>query len=118
LKSEPAPVCCFDAFSSREPESTSLENAMKGTSSHRHRYRFMPIEPPEIPPATPGTPTEPPLESPPGSPRPEVPAPVREPGESPRPEELPGKVPEELPVRGPSSPTTPNPAVDGPPATI
>ena len=73
----------------------------------------MPIEPPEIPPATPGNPTEPPQEAPPGNPRPEVPPPVREPGESPRPEELPGKMPDELPVRGPQGPTTPNPATDG-----
>ena len=40
----------------------------------------MPIEPPEIPPATPGQPTEPPPENPPGNPRPEVPPPLREPG--------------------------------------
>ena len=33
----------------------------------------MPIDPPEIPPATPGKPTEPPPEAPPGNPRPEVP---------------------------------------------
>jgi hypothetical protein len=72
----------------------------------------MPIEPPEIPPATPGQPTEPPQESPPGRPRPEVPPPVREPGESPRPEELPGKTPEELPVRGPPGPGTPYPPTD------
>ena len=32
----------------------------------------MPIEPPEIPPATPGHPTVPPPETPPGNPRPEV----------------------------------------------
>jgi hypothetical protein len=55
----------------------------------------MPIEPPEIPPATPGNPTEPPQESPPGNPQPEVPPPMREPGEAPRPEELPGKMPDE-----------------------
>jgi hypothetical protein len=72
----------------------------------------MPIEPPEIPPATPGHPTEPPQEAPPGNPRPEIPVPVREPGESPRPEELPGRMPEELPVRGPPGPSTPNPATD------
>jgi hypothetical protein len=72
----------------------------------------MPIEPPEIPPATPGTPSEPPQESPPGSPRPEVPPPVREPGEPARPEELPGRMPEELPVRGPQGPRTPSPATD------
>ena len=41
----------------------------------------MPIEPPEIPPATPGNPTEPPPESPPGSPNPDIPPPVREPGD-------------------------------------
>ena len=67
----------------------------------------MPIEPPEIPPPSPGNPTEPPQEDPPGSPRPEVPAPIREPGEAPRPEELPGRTPEELPVRGPQGPGTP-----------
>ena len=72
----------------------------------------MPIEPPEIPPATPGQPTEPPREQPPGSPRPEVPPPVIEPGRPPPPEELPGKMPDELPVRGPNGPRTPNPATD------
>ena len=72
----------------------------------------MPIEPPEIPPATPGNPTEPPQEAPPGSPRPEVPPPVRESGEPARPEELPGKTPDEFPVRGPPGPHTPNPATD------
>jgi hypothetical protein len=72
----------------------------------------MPIEPPEILPATPGNPAEPPQESPPGSPRPEVPPPVQEPGEPARPEELPGRVPEELPVRGPQGPRTPPPAAD------
>jgi len=63
----------------------------------------MPIEPPEIPPATPGNPTEPPLETPPGDPRPEVPPPMHEPGEPPQPQELPGSTPDELPVRGPTS---------------
>ena len=53
----------------------------------------MPIEPPEIPPATPGSPSEPPLETPPGNPRPEVPPPVSEPGEPPQPDELPGQTP-------------------------
>ena len=72
----------------------------------------MPIEPPEIPPATPGNPTEPPQEEPPGNPQPEVPPPVQEPGEPARPEELPGRVPEELPVRGPQGPHTPPPAAD------
>jgi hypothetical protein len=32
---------------------------------------------------------------------------VHEPGEPQRPEELPGQTPEELPVRGPQTPTTP-----------
>ena len=72
----------------------------------------MPIDPPEIPPATPGKPTEPPPEAPPGIPRPEVPPPVREPGQPPQPEELPGKTPDELPVRGPNGPRAPNPATD------
>src|SRR5206468_3437986 len=72
----------------------------------------MPIEPPEVPPATPGTPKEPPPGIPPGNPRPEVPVPVREPGAPPRPDELPGKVPDEFPVRGPNGPNTPNPATD------
>ena len=72
----------------------------------------MPIEPPEIPPATPGTPTEPPPGIPPGNPRPEVPAPVHEPGEPPRPEELPGKMPDDLPLRRPNGPTAPPPATD------
>jgi hypothetical protein len=69
-----------------------------------------PIEPPEIPPATPGTPTEPPPGIPPGNPRPEIPPPVHEPGESPRPDELPGRMPDEVPVRGPPGPTAPPPA--------
>jgi len=76
----------------------------------------MGIEPIEDPPIKPGQPTEPPQESPPGSPRPEVPPPLREPGESPQPQELPGKMPDELPIRGPNGPRTPNPATDrGPP---
>jgi hypothetical protein len=72
----------------------------------------MPIEPPEIPPATPGHPTEPPQEAPPGNPRPEIPPPVHEPGAPPQPQELPGKTPDELPLRGPDGPRTPNPATD------
>ena len=75
----------------------------------------MGIEPPEIPPASPGTPSEPPQESPPGNPNPEVPAPMQEPGEPPRPEELPGKIPEEVPVRGPDGPRSPSPATDAGP---
>lgn len=72
----------------------------------------MPIEPPEIPPATPGTPTEPPPEMPPGNPQPDIAPPVREPGEPARPDELPGRRPEEIPSRGPNAPLTPNPATD------
>ncbi|GLR90212.1 hypothetical protein [Bradyrhizobium iriomotense] len=72
----------------------------------------MPIEPPEIPPATPGTPSEPPPEMPPGNPQPDIAPPVREPGESPRPDELPGRRPDEIPPRGPDGPRTPNPATD------
>jgi hypothetical protein len=70
----------------------------------------MPIDPPEEPPIKPGRPAEPPQESPPGSPRPEVPPPMRDPGEPARPEELPGRTPDELPVRGPQGPSTPPPA--------
>lgn len=72
----------------------------------------MATDPLEDPPIKPGQPTEPPLESPPGNPQqPDVPPPMREPGAPPRPEELPGRTPEELPVRGPGGPTTPNPAI-------
>ncbi len=72
----------------------------------------MPIEPPEIPPATPVHPSEPPPESPPGGPKPDIPPPLREPGEPPRPDELPGKGPDESPVRGPNEPRTPFPETD------
>lgn len=71
----------------------------------------MPIEPPEVPPAKPGQPTEPPREEPPGKPRPEVPPPVQEPGRPPQPRES-ENMPDELPVRGPKGPRTPNPATD------
>lgn len=57
--------------------------------------------PTEDPPIKPGRPTEPPQESPPGSPRPEVPPPMHDPAEPASPQELPGYVPDELPVRGP-----------------
>jgi hypothetical protein len=73
----------------------------------------MPIEPQEDPPINPGRPMEPPREDPPGSPRPEVPPPMQDPGEPPRPEELPGSVPDELPVRGPDGPGAPSPATAG-----
>jgi hypothetical protein len=67
----------------------------------------MPIDPQEDPPIKPGQPSEPPQEKPPGSPRPEVPPPIQDPGEPSRPEELPGRVPDELPVRGPQGPAAP-----------
>jgi hypothetical protein len=72
----------------------------------------MGIDPNEDPPIKPGQPSEPPQESPPGSPQPEVPPPMRDPGEAPQPEELPGRQPNELPVRGPQGPHTPSPATD------
>jgi hypothetical protein len=60
----------------------------------------MPIEPPEIPPPTPGQPGEPPREDPPGNPNPEIPPPVHEPGAPPQPQELPGQMPDEVPGHG------------------
>ena len=72
----------------------------------------MPIDPQEDPPIKPGQPTEPPQESPPGNPRPEVPPPIQDPGEPPQPDELPGRTPDELPVRGPQGPRPPSP-IDG-----
>jgi hypothetical protein len=77
----------------------------------------MPIDPQEDPPIKPGQPSEPPQESPPGNPRPEVPPPMRDPGEPSRPEELPGRTPEELPVRGPQGPRTPYPTDTGLPGS-
>src|SRR5579863_9853600 len=67
---------------------------------------------PQDPPIPPGQPTPPPQETPPGNPRPEVPPPVREPGEPQSPDELPGYLPDELPVRGPPNPTPPPPPTD------
>lgn len=55
----------------------------------------------------PGQPAEPPRESPPGKPNPDIPPPVREPGEPSRPDELPGHVPDELPLPGPHNPPPP-----------
>jgi hypothetical protein len=72
----------------------------------------MAIDPTEVPPIKPGEPSEPPQESPPGSPRPEVPPPMQDPVEPSQPQELPGRTPEELPVRGPAGPQTPSPAID------
>jgi hypothetical protein len=67
----------------------------------------MGIDPQEDPPIKPGQPTEPPQEDPPGNPRPEIPPPMQDPGEPSRPQELPGSMPDELPVRGPTGPQTP-----------
>jgi hypothetical protein len=38
---------------------------------------------------------------------------MQDPGEPPRPEELPGRMPDELPVRGPDGPGAPSPATAG-----
>ena len=73
----------------------------------------MPTEPQEDPPIKPGQPSEPPQESPPGNPPPEVPPPMQDPGEPPKPEELPGRTPDELPVRGPEGPRPPYPTDAG-----
>jgi hypothetical protein len=40
---------------------------------------------------------------------------VREPGSPAPPDELPGRMPEEIPSRGPNGPLTPNPATDASP---
>ena len=77
----------------------------------------MGIDPLEDPPIKPGQPAEPPQESPPGNPQPDVPPPMREPGVPARPEELPGHMPEELPVRGPPGPAAPNPGTADLPAS-
>jgi hypothetical protein len=65
------------------------------------------IDPTEDPPIKPGRPTEPPQEDPPGSPQPEIPPPLQDPGEPNPPRELPGSMPDELPVGGPPGPQTP-----------
>ena len=96
----------------RNLASPSPGKELPGNSIASTRLSGMPIEPPEIPPATPGQPTEPPREEPPGNPRPEVPPPAREPGAPPLPQELPGKIPDDLPVRGPNVPPPPSPAAD------
>jgi len=72
----------------------------------------MGVDPQEDPPIKPGQPTEPPQEDPPGHPRPEIPPPVQDPGEPNEPQQLPGRTPDELPVRGPTGPRTPSPATD------
>lgn len=69
-------------------------------------------EPPEIPPPTPGRPTAPPVESPPGNPQPEVPPPIDDPAQPPQPQELPGRPPDEIPVRGRQGPHTRYPIYD------
>jgi hypothetical protein len=67
----------------------------------------MGIDPQEDPPIKPGQPSEPPQEDPPGSPRPEIPSPMQDPGEPSRPQELPGSMPDELPIPGPAEPGMP-----------
>lgn len=69
-------------------------------------------DPEEVPPATPGVPAEPPEESPKGNPRPEIPPVIDDPAEPPTPQDLPGRTPDEVPVRGPNGPRTPYPASD------
>jgi hypothetical protein len=56
-------------------------------------------DPEEIPPPTPGIPTEPPDESPPGNPRPEIPPVIDDPAEPGPPRELPPDTPNEVPTR-------------------
>ena len=65
------------------------------------RFSQIPGEPQEIPPATPGMPTEPPVASTPGNPRPEVPPPMHDPVEPDAPRELPPDAPDEAPVKTP-----------------
>lgn len=64
-------------------------------------------DPPEIPPPTPGTPTEPPQESPPGNPRPEIPPVIDDPANPDSPRELPPNTPEDASLRGPGAPRKP-----------
>ncbi len=67
-------------------------------------------DPTEVPPNQPGQPVEPPREEPPGEPAtPDIPVPVREPAAPGSPEELPGRLPDELPVRGPAGRARPIP---------
>ena len=73
----------------------------------------MGVDPTEDPPIKPGQPAVPPQEDPPGSPRPDIPPPVHEPGAPSPPQELPGSMPDELPVRGPPGPSTPSPTMSG-----
>lgn len=69
-------------------------------------------DPPEIPPPTPGTPTEPPAESPPGNPQPEIPPVIDDPADPKSPRELPPNAPDEVPLHGPDGPRTPYPVND------
>src|SRR5882724_4641458 len=87
--------CENNPMQSRNLASPSPGMELRRNSIASARLSGMPIEPPEIPPATPGQPTEPPREEPPGNPRPEVPPPAREPGAPPLPQELPGKIPDD-----------------------
>jgi hypothetical protein len=91
--------------------SVKMATAVTGTRPDLGNYRKlaiqMGIDPQEDPPIKPGQPTEPPREDPPGNPRPEIPPPMQDPGEPSQPQELPGSMPDELPVRGPSGPQAP-----------
>ncbi len=74
----------------------------------------MPVttDPQEVPPAQPASPAMPSVEIPPGSTVPDISPPMREPGGAVIPEELPGRTPDEAPVRGPQGPRTPYPVSD------
>jgi len=82
----------------------AMRNASVRCRQRPQDHMQMPVEPPDVPPATPGHPTEPPPESPPGRPDPQIPPPLHEPGEPPRPDELPGRMPDEVPLPGPNGP--------------
>jgi hypothetical protein len=71
-------------------------------------------DPTEAPPVKPGRPVEPPREDPPGNPLPgpDVPPPMHEPESPVAARELPGRMPEESPQRGPATPAVPAPAFD------
>lgn len=70
-------------------------------------------DPQEVPPASPGQPSEPSREVPPDTPPAEIPPRrIDNPVEPERPQELPGNTPQEMPS-GPDVPTTPYPLRDG-----
>lgn len=94
----------FTSMSSIIPREPAMRNASVRCRQRPQDHMQMPVEPPDVPPATPGHPTEPPPESPPGRPDPQIPPPLHEPGEPPRPDELPGRMPDEVPLPGPNGP--------------